>query len=228
MHSEDIAVLKEIYDIITPNKREMFDRIAADRTKHLTVVLENVYQEHNASAVLRSCDCFGIQELHVIEKNNQYKVQRDIALGAGRWVDLYNFDQGENPSIDCIQKLKAKGYKIIATTPHTQDITINELDLSQPLALVFGTERLGISPEIMEMADEFVKIPMYGFTESFNISVSAAITLNVLRQRLENSDLNWKLSNNEQIQLKLKWCRKILRGGQQLEDEIRRRLFEKE
>jgi tRNA (guanosine-2'-O-)-methyltransferase len=228
MHSEDIAVLKEIYDIITPNKREMFDRIAADRTKHLTVVLENVYQEHNASAVLRSCDCFGIQELHVIEKNNQYKVQRDIALGAGRWVDLYNFDQGENPSVDCIQKLKAKGYKIIATTPHTQDITINELDLSQPLALVFGTERLGISPEIMEMADEFVKIPMYGFTESFNISVSAAITLNVLRQRLENSDLNWKLSNNEQIQLKLKWCRKILRGGQQLEDEIRRRLFEKE
>ena len=228
MHSEDIAVLKEIYDIITPNKREMFDRIAADRTKYLTVVLENVYQEHNASAVLRSCDCFGIQELHVIEKNNQYKVQRDIALGAGRWVDLYNFDQGENPSIDCINKLKKKGYKIIATTPHTQDITINELDLSQPIALVFGTERLGISPEIMEMADEFVKIPMYGFTESFNISVSAAITLNVLRQRLENSDLNWKLSNNEQIQLKLKWCRKILRGGQQLEDEIRRRLFEKE
>lgn len=228
MSSEDQAVLKELYTIITPNKQEMFDRIAADRTRYITVALENVYQEHNASAVLRSCDCFGIQELHVIEKDNQYKVQRDIALGAGRWVDLYNYDQGTQPSVDCIQKLKAKGYKIVATTPHTNDVTINELDLSQPIALVFGTERRGISPEIMEMADEFVKIPMYGFTESFNISVSVAITLNVIRARLENSSVDWKLSNEDQTALKLKWCRKILRGGQELEDEIRRRLFEKE
>lgn len=228
MVSEDKAVLDEFYTIITPNKQEMFDRIAADRTQYLTVVLENVFQEHNASAVLRSCDCFGIQELNVIEKDNQYKVQRDIALGAGRWVDLYNFDQGSQPSVDCIEKLKAKGYKIVATTPHTKDVTINELDLSQPMALVFGTERRGISPEVMEMADEFVKIPMYGFTESFNISVSVAITLNVLRERLEKSDLKWKLNEDEQTQLKLKWCRKILSGGQALEDEIRRRLFEKE
>lgn len=228
MLSEDQAVLKELYDIITPNKVEMFDRIAADRTKYLTVVLENVFQEHNASAVLRSCDCFGIQELHVIEKDNQYKVQRDIALGAGRWVDLYNYDQGSQPSVDCIQKMKAKGYKIVATTPHTNDVTINELKLDQPIALVFGTERRGISPEIMEMADEFVKIPMFGFTESFNISVSVAITLNVLRQRLETSPIHWKLNEEEQTLLKLKWCRKILRGGQELEDEIRRRLFEKE
>lgn len=228
MLSNDELVLKELYDIITPNKREMFDRIAAERTNYLTVVLENVFQEHNASAVLRSCDCFGIQNLNVIEKDNQYKVQRDIALGAGRWVDLYNFDRGTNPSIDCINKLKSQGYKIIATTPHVNDITINDLDLNQPMALVFGTERRGISPEVMELADEYVKIPMYGFTESFNISVSVAITLNVLRQRLEESDLNWKLSHDQQVELKMKWCRKILRGGQELEDEIRRRLFRKE
>lgn len=228
MHEENISVLKEFYDIITPSKQEMFDRIAADRTKYLTVVLENVYQEHNASAVLRSCDCFGIQELHVIEKDNQYKVQRDIALGAGRWVDLYNYDQGSNPTIDCITKLKSKGYKIIATTPHAEDVTINEMNLEQPMALVFGTERRGISEQLIEMADEFVKIPMFGFTESFNISVSVAITLNVIRERLEKSTLLWKLSEEEQTALKLKWCRKILRGGQELEDEIRRRLFQKE
>lgn len=228
MHSEDLAVLKEFYTIITPNKQEMFDRIAADRTNYLTVALENVYQEHNASAVLRTCDCFGIQELHVIEKDNQYKVQRDIALGAGRWVDMYNYDRGKDPSIDCIQKLKSKGYRIIATTPHTNEVTINEINLDGPMALIFGTERRGISPELMEIADEFVKIPMYGFTESFNISVSAAITLNVLRERLENSNLAWKLTIEEQTQLKLKWCRKILNEGQALEDEIRRRLFKKD
>ena len=214
-------ILAAFYEIITPNKREMFDRIAANRTKHLTVVMENIYQEHNASAVLRTCDCFGLQELHVIEKDNAYKIQRDIALGAGRWVDMYNYDDSENVTKDCLNNLKAKGYKIIATTPHTDSQTIYDLDLSQPIALVFGTERRGISEEVIEMADEFVKIPMYGFTESFNISVSAAIVLNTLRQRLEQSDLNWKLSEEEQTLLKIDWCTKILNGGDLLEKRFR-------
>ncbi len=228
MHQDELKILDEFYNIISESKQHMFDAIAAERTKHLTVVLENIHQEHNASAVLRSCDCFGIQDLHVIEKNNQYKVQRDIALGAGRWVDLYNFDKGENPSLDCIKKLKEKGYKIVATTPHTNDVTINELDLSQPIALVFGTEHTGISEEIIAEADEFVKIPMFGFSESFNISVSVAITLNVLRNRLEQSELNWKLSPEEQTALKIKWSKKILRAGNELEVAFRERLFQKD
>lgn len=216
-------ILDEFYQIITPNKVEMFDRIAADRTKHLTVVLENIYQEHNASAVVRSCDCFGIQELHVIEKDNQYKIQRDIALGAGRWVDMYNYNQGTTVTQDCISKLKQRGFKIIATTPHENAQTIYDLDLKQPAALVFGTERRGISDEVKELADEFVTIPMYGFTESFNISVSVAIILNTLRQRLEKSEYVWKLSPEEQIELKIKWCRKILNGGDLLEQHFRQK-----
>jgi tRNA (guanosine-2'-O-)-methyltransferase len=226
--NQNQIVLNELYKIITPSKQKMFDRIAAERTNFLTVSLENVYQEHNASAVLRSCDCFGIQQLHVIEKDNQYKVQRDIALGAGRWVDMFNYDQGGNPTMDCINNLRSKGYRIVATSPHSNEKTINDIDISQPMALIFGTERRGISDEVKAAADEFVSIPMYGFTESFNISVSVAITLNVLRQRLEKSSVDWKLTEEEQILLKLKWCRKILRGGQELEDEIRRRLFGKE
>jgi tRNA (guanosine-2'-O-)-methyltransferase len=226
--NQNQIVLNELYKIITPSKQEMFDRIAAERTNFLTVSLENVYQEHNASAVLRSCDCFGIQQLHVIEKDNQYKVQRDIALGAGRWVDMFNYDQGGNPTMDCINNLRSKGYRIVATSPHANEKTINDIDISQPMALIFGTERRGISDEVKAAADEFVSIPMYGFTESFNISVSVAIILNVLRQRLEKSSVDWKLTQEEQISLKLKWCRKILRGGQELEDEIRRRLFGKE
>jgi tRNA (guanosine-2'-O-)-methyltransferase len=213
-------ILAEFYDIISENKKEMFDRIASERTKHITVAIENVYQEHNASAVLRSCDCFGLQEMHVIEKNNQYKVQRDIALGAGRWVDLYNYNQGNQVTKDCIDRLKGKGYTIVATTPHTEN-TIYDLDLSQPIALVFGTERQGISEEVEKMADTFVKIPMYGFTESFNISVSVAIILNTLRQRLEQSSYDWKLTQEEQTALKIKWCRKILNSGDKLEKHFR-------
>ena len=221
----DQKVLDEFYSIISPSKQEMYERISKERTKHLTVVLENIYQEHNASAVLRTCDCFGIQELHAIEKNNQYKIQRDIALGAGRWVDLYNYDQGESPTMDCINKLKNKGYKIVATTPHEKDVTIHQLDITQPIALVFGTERRGISQEIIDSADEFVKIPMYGFTESFNISVSVALALSTLRERLEKSHINWKLTKNEQTLLKTKWCKKILRSGDEMEDEFRRRIL---
>ena len=213
-------ILAEFYDIISENKKEMFDRIASERTKHITVAIENVYQEHNASAVLRSCDCFGLQEMHVIEKNNQYKVQRDIALGAGRWVDLFNYNQGNQVTKDCIDRLKGKGYTIVATTPHTEN-TIYDLDLSQPIALVFGTERQGISEEVEKMADTFVKIPMYGFTESFNISVSVAIILNTLRQRLEQSSYDWKLTQEEQTALKIKWCRKILNSGDKLEKHFR-------
>ena len=227
MMDREELVLKELYDLITENKREMFDRIAADRTRHVTVVLENIYQEHNASAVLRTCDCFGIQELHIIEKDNTYKVQREIARGAGRWVDMFNYSE-ENPTVSCLNSLKSKGYNIIATTPHTKANTINDIDLSKPAAFVFGTERRGISEEVIEMADHFVSIPMYGFTESFNISVSVAIVLNTIRERLEQSSLNWKLTEEEQRSLKLQWCRSILNGGQALEDEIRKRLFEKE
>ncbi len=227
-HGQNLRVLNELYTIITPSKREMFDRIAAERTRHMTVALENVYQEHNASAVLRSCDCFGIQELHVIEKDNAYKVQRDIALGAGRWVDMFTYDQEIAPEMQCIHALRDQGYRIIATSPHGDSPTIHELDISKPFALIFGTERRGISAEVQEAADELVRIPMYGFTESFNISVSVAIMLNVFRQRLEESGVQWKLDEFEQVKLKLEWCKRILNGGPMIEAEIRRRLLEKE
>ena len=220
----DLKVLEEFYKIITPNKQEMFDRLAAERTKHLTVVMENVYQEHNASAIIRTCDCFGVQELHVIERDNQYKIQRDIALGAGRWVDMYNYNRGNQPELDCIRKLKDQGYRIVATSPHTDAYTLNNIPLDKPIALVFGTERRGISDEMKHLADDFVRIPMYGFTESFNVSVSVALSLQMLRHRLEMSSIIWKLKPEEQSLLKIKWCTKILNGGSALEEIFRKRI----
>lgn len=223
----DEKVLASFYEIITENKQEMFDRIAAERTNHVTVVMENIHQEHNASAVLRTCDCFGIQSLHAIEKNNTYEIQRDIALGAGNWVDLYTHSDGTNPTTTCLNELKAKGYTIVATSPHVS-LDINDLNLEQPVALVFGTEKKGVSSTVEDMADELVHIPMYGFTESFNISVSAAIALNIIRRNLKHSSIDWKLSYEEQIKLKIQWCTKIIREGEIVENEIRRRHFEKE
>ncbi len=220
----DKLVLEEFYGIISENKIDMFNEIAAKRTNHLTVVLENIYQEHNASAVLRTCDCFGIQQLHAIEKNNKYQVQRDIARGAGRWVDLTNYTS-ETPTMDCLNELKKKGYTIVATTPHEKEISLNELPLNNKIALVFGTEGEGISDQVKAQADHFVKIPMYGFTESFNVSVSVALTLQHLRNRLETEKVDFLMNDEEQTKLKIKWCTKIIRDGQKLEEEIRRRLL---
>lgn len=216
-------LLQAFYELIPEVKSQLFEEIASKRTRYLTVLLEEIFQEHNASAVLRSCDCFGIQELHVVESKNQYKVQRDIARGAGRWVDLYNYNEGPAPLLDAVSKLKSRGYKIAALTPDAA-LSIFDLPLDQPVALSFGTEWEGISDEIREIADYQVSIPMVGFTESFNVSVSVALTLQALRQRLIESDINWKLNEEDQTEIKLKWCQRYMRNGDVVRRELEKRL----
>jgi len=223
----DEKVLEAFYNIISDSKQEMYDRIAGDRTAYIAVVMENIRKDHNASAVIRTCDCFGIQNLHTIEKDVEYVVQREISKGASNWIDLHSHSEGENPGLDCVQNLKNQGYQIVSTTPHT-DKTIQDIPIDKPIALVFGTEIHGISQDVLDISDHLVRIPMYGFTESFNVSVSAALTLSSLRGRLENSNQNWKLSHDEQVALKIQWCTKIVRDGEVVEHEIRRRILEKE
>ena len=216
-------VLEEFYKIISENKIKKYEYIASERTKHITVVMENIQKNHNASAVLRTCDCFGIQNLYAIEKSINYKINRDIALGAGNWVDLHSFYEGKSPTQKCLKKLRTEGYQIIGTSPHSKK-NITELNIQKPTALIFGTEKTGVSKSVINYSDELVKIPMYGFTESFNISVSAAIALNIIRTKLINSNINWRLSEEEQTLLKIKWCKKILKEGDKIEKEIRSRI----
>lgn len=209
------------FSLITASKREKFNRIASNRTRYLTVVIENVYQEQNASAIVRSCDCFGIHDIHAIEKDNSFSVNREIAMGAGRWVNIQHHQDANYPTSSALKKLKEKGYRIVATTPHEADTTLDELDLNQPTALLFGTEKLGLSEIAFNHADAFVKIPMYGFSESFNVSVSAALCLHTLRQKLEKMPPEiWKLSHQEQVEVKLDWCKKILRNAEATEREF--------
>lgn len=216
-------LLAAFYEMIPEPKIELFERIAAERTRHLTVVLENIYQEHNASAVLRSCESFGIQELHVVESKNQYKVQRDIARGAGRWTELYNYSE-ELPLRQCLSGLKERGFILAALTPDADSHSIFDVPLERPLALIFGTEWEGISDTARKESAYKVRIPMVGFTESFNVSVSVALTLQALRHRLETEQQNWKLNHEEQTLLKLDWCEKIMKNGSTVRNELRKRL----
>lgn len=225
--TEDTFVLQQFYEAITPNKIDLFDRIAAQRSRYITPVIEDVYQEHNASAVIRTCECLGFQDIHVLEKRNKYAVNRDIALGASTWVNLHQYHKHSAPSIACIDFLRSNKYRLIATSPYACK-ELNELDVDVPTAIFFGTEQDGLSESILAQMDDQIKIPMVGFTESYNISVSVAMVMHHLRSKLENSSLDWKLSKEDQIRLKIEWCTKILHGGQFMESEFRKRFLEKE
>jgi len=190
---------------VTEQRYRKFLENAGLRTRHLTLVLEDIFQPHNASAVLRTCDCFGIQDVHIIENNNRYEVNPDVALGASKWLNLVKYGNSGDNTRACLGYLKEKGYRLVATTPHKKDFTPATLPLEQKTALIFGTELNGLTPLALEMADDYVKIPMTGFTESLNISVSAAIFIHALTCRLRNSQVHWQLSPDEQSEILLSW-----------------------
>jgi tRNA (guanosine-2'-O-)-methyltransferase len=206
-NTSDAAYLSYIEDFMTENRRDTFLRILANRTKHFTVAIEDIFQLHNTSAVLRTCEVFGIQELNVIEEKYGKKIDKEIALGAQKWVDVNRFDNTQS----CIDGLKSKGYRIIATSPHEGSSLMEDFDISQPAALFFGTERLGLSEEVLKQADGFLKIPMVGFTESLNISSSAAIIIQNLTNRLRQSDIKWQLTQEEILEKRIDWTQKTIR-----------------
>ncbi len=203
---------------ITPERLNLFNRIIEYRTRYITIVLEDIFQPQNASAVLRSCDCFGIQDVHIIENRNEFELDTEVSLGSSKWLSLHKYNQEKNNSLEAIKQLKKKGYRIVATTPHTNDRELPTFDITTgKTALVFGTELQGISETIMNEADEFLKIPMFGFTESLNISVSAAVTLHYLTDKLRRTELSWELTEEEKIGTKIQWIRNTIKKSKLIE-----------
>lgn len=221
-HDEKLRLYEAAAELFSDNKRQLFDRLVQNRTRHICVVLEDIFQSHNASAVLRSCDCFGVQDVHVIEDKNKYAPNSDVSMGSDKWVDYY-----KHPNIlQTYDELRAKGYKIIATLPHENDTMITDLDISRPTALVFGTELTGLTQEAIDHADGYVKVPMYGFTESFNISVCAALSLFYLTEKMRaNKDIHWQLSAEDQTTLKLYWAMQVIHDGRHVMEQVEKRLF---
>lgn len=201
---------------VSEHKQEIFAKNLFQRTRYLTIVLENVFQPHNISAVLRSCECFGVQDVHIIENRNRYQVNPDVALGASKWLSIFRYDEGEETVIRVLERLRQIGYRLVATSPHEDDYTIEELPLDQKTALIFGTELEGLSKAALSMADAWVKIPMVGFTESLNISVSAAISLYTLTRRLRHSSYSWRLNKEEQQEVLLQWAASAVKSAEPL------------
>ncbi|RNC85407.1 MAG: TrmH family RNA methyltransferase [Balneola sp.] len=200
--------------------------VLSKRTTHLTVVLEDLHKSHNANAVLRSCDGFGIQDIHIIENRTAFDTESTVSIGAHQWLTLHKYNDESQDNVEtCFKNLKGEGYTIIATTPHERDVNLHQLSVSDKTALVFGSEREGISDRVRDLADGFVKIPMYGFSESFNISVSAAICLYDLTNKLRSGNINWQLSEDYKTELALLWLKNTIKASdklvQKFEEEFR-------
>ena len=203
-------LLEYLSGFLTEERKTLFERVLQYRTKHITVVLEDIYQPHNASAVLRTCDLTGVLDVHIVENQNQYAVNPDVALGSSKWLNLNTYNEQENNTLSAFQKLRGDGYKIVATTPHKESSSLEDINLNQKIAVVFGTELTGLSELAIDNADTFLRIPMYGFTESYNISVSAALVLFTLTERMRKENLNWQLSETERLHTLLDWTRRSI------------------
>ena len=201
------ALTQYLEGFVSERRKGRLTEVLAERTNHLTVVLEDVYQSHNFSAVLRSADIFGIQNIHFIENRNKYKISEDVSMGSTQWLTLNRYQKFENNTIECLTQLKNKGYKIVATTLHEKSVTLDKLNIDQPIALVFGTELTGISEDVVALADEFVTLPMYGFTESFNISVCAALCMHELSTKIRTQLADYKLTESEKKEIYLEWLK---------------------
>jgi tRNA (guanosine-2'-O-)-methyltransferase len=173
-------------------------------------VVEDLYQTQNISAVMRSCECVGIQDIHIVEGENDFQIHKAIAMGADKWLTIKHYQKDTNPMLTCIQALKSNGYTIVATLPDDSSCFLEELPLEKPVAFLFGTELTGLSQEAIAAADKTVKIPMYGFTNSFNISNSVAIIVSYCIEKLRKSGIYWQLSEEEKAALLFDWVQKSI------------------
>ncbi|MGB0403447.1 MAG: TrmH family RNA methyltransferase [Salibacteraceae bacterium] len=207
---ERVKLWNAVGEFITDDRNTIYDDILEYRTRHFTIALEDIYQEHNAGALARTAECYGIQDVHIMKNHNEFKIARGMAKGARSWLDFHKYD-GENNIAECLSACREKGYQIVATTPHKKAFPLQEFDITKKSAFFFGTEKNGLHQTILEQADEFIYVPIYGVTESYNVSISSAIILHELCNKLHKSDLDWKLSEDEQVTKKLEWAYETLK-----------------
>lgn len=199
-------------NFVSERRKELIRSIVEFRTRYIAVALEDIYQSQNASAVLRSCDCFGIQDIHIIDNYKNFDINPEVTKGSNKWLTLKKYTIEKDNTRPAINNLRKKNYRIVATLPGYKRTTIEQFDVhAGKFALFFGNEHNGLSKTMIDLADDFIYIPTTGFTQSLNISVSVAIILYEMTKRLRNSATQWHLTPEEKNELRLAWLKKSLR-----------------
>jgi len=216
-----LELIEHLSQFITSERLDLFQEKLKERSNRVTLVLEDVFQSRNISAAMRSADCFGIQNIHIIENKNNFSKDETVSLGAGKWINIIRHNSEENNTLNCLKKLKEEGYQIIATSPHNTDISLEEVDVkNNKIAILLGTELSGLSEEALTFADKRMKINMYGFTESLNISVSAAICCQSVSSKMREESTNWEVTEEEKTDILLNWIRNSIKSGKQIEQKF--------
>ena len=198
-YTERIEYLQEF---MSEARQQVLRRTLANRTRYMTILTENTFHPQNASALVRHCEAFGLQEMHTIEDRCKFSPNQSIVRGTDKWIELTR----HRSTTEALRELRKRGYRIVATTPHREDTTPETFDVCKgPFALVFGTEHAGISQQVIAAADEFVRIPMCGMVESLNVSASAAILIYMLSARMRASVEGWQLTEADRTELLYRW-----------------------
>jgi tRNA (guanosine-2'-O-)-methyltransferase len=158
---------------LTPRRTARVIDVLLRRLSSVTVVMENLADPHNASAVLRTAEGLGLDAIHVVEQPNRWEKNAAIAKGADRWIEVVRH-QG---LARCLGDLSARGFQLFAADVGPGCVPVHDIDVARPVALVFGSERDGLSRRALALTDARFTVPMFGFVESFNVSVSAALAL---------------------------------------------------
>ena len=206
--------IEYLAEFLTEDRRDVLERTLSQRTRYMTILTENTFHPQNASALVRHCEAFGLQDLHTVETLCKFNPNVNIVRGTDKWVDLTRHES----TTQAIADLKSAGYRIVATTPHRESCTPETFDVGKgKFCLVFGTEHAGVSDEIVEAADEYLRIPMCGMVESLNVSASAAILIYMLSQRMRLSEgLDWQIEEPERQKIMLRWMMTAVRDSKQI------------
>jgi len=172
------AICRALEPMLTAERIARIDSVLANRLGSLTVAVEDTYDPHNAAATIRTSEAFGLNELHVIEPELRFSATKGVTRGAHKWLELHRWPNAEA----AVVALHARGFRVYATAPDAA-ASIGDVDVSSPLAVMFGNEHRGLSPAAIAACDGALAVPMFGFTESFNLSVTVALAVSALAAR---------------------------------------------
>ncbi|WP_374450815.1 TrmH family RNA methyltransferase [Cloacibacterium normanense] len=208
--------LQETFDylkqFLTDERLSKIEHFSQESSDFVLPVMEDVYQFRNAAAIVRSVEACGFHHVVALEEENVFNPNLKVTKGAETWVKVEKMPN----NLDSLKEIKNRGYKILAVSPENNATMLPDYEVNEPIALVFGTELEGVSDEILDFADETLAIPMFGFTKSFNVSVAAAICMYELKQKLMKSGIDYKLSDEKLLEMKIRWTVNSIRSGEEL------------
>lgn len=192
---------------ITDDRKRKINGVLSYRINRIVLVLENIYDPHNVSAVIRTCDGLGFLDLYIVDPNKKIKYSSPITTGAEKWLNIFTY----NEIGKCYEDLRKKGYQIYASVLDKKAENLTDIDINKgKTAFVLGNEHSGLTEEAINGADGLFYIPMYGFVQSFNISVTAAMVLYWSREKLNMAGISGDLSDKEIEKYKIKWLSRDL------------------